>query len=241
MTDMPPDSLRSSEPPQRRIPVIGVVGGIGSGKSAVARWVADQTNAMVIDADQLGHRALHLESVKSALRQRFGGGIFDERDEVSRGALAKRVFGDTDQLRQARHDLEQIVHPAIERQVMELIATAEQERRDAVLLDAAVLFEAGWQNRCDAVVFVDAPDDVRQRRVAARSGWSPAELQRRESSQLGLAEKRRLSDLVISNAADDLRGGRELLDFLHRGWGLCCKPLSNTSQQSQDSSELLPP
>ena len=241
MTAMPPDSFRSNAPPQRRIPVIGVVGGIGSGKSAVARWVADQTNAMVIDADQLGHRALHLETVKSALRERFGGGIFDERDDVSRGALAKRVFGDTDQLRQARHDLEQIVHPAIERQVMDLIAKAEQERRDAVLLDAAVLFEAGWQNRCDAVVFVDAPVDVRQRRVAARSGWSPAELQRRESSQLGLAEKRRLSNRVISNAADDSRGGQELLDFLCEGWGLCCKPLSNSSQQSQDSSELLPP
>ena len=241
MTDMPPDSLRSSEPPQRRIPVIGVVGRIGSGKSAVARWVADQTNAMVIDADQLGHRALQLESVKSDLRERFGDGIFDERDEVSRGALAKRVFGDTDQLRQARHDLEQIVHPAIERQVLDLIAKAEQERCDAVLLDAAVLFEAGWQNRCDAVVFVDAPDDVRQRRVAARSGWSPEELQRRESSQLGLAEKRQLSNFVLSNAADDSQGGQELLEFLCRGWGVCCKPLSNSSQQSQDSSEFLPP
>ncbi len=238
---MPPDSPRSTEPSQRRIPVIGVVGGIGSGKSAVARWVADQSNALVIDADQLGHRALRLEAVKSALRQRFGGEIFDERNEVQRSALAKRVFGDGDQLRQARRDLERIVHPAIERQVLELIAKAEQEQRDAVLLDAAVLFEAGWQNRCDAVVFVDAPDDVRQRRVAARSGWSPAELQRRESSQLGLAEKSRLSNRVISNADDDSRGGQELLDFLCEGWGICCKPPSNTSQQSHGSTEFLPP
>ena len=229
---MLPNSLPSPEPSPRRIPVIGVVGGIGSGKSAVTRWVAEQSNVAVIDADQLGHQALRFEAVKSALRERFGDEIFDERGEVQRGALARRVFGDGDQQRQARHDLERIVHPAIEQQIVDSIAQAEHDRREAVLLDAAVLLEAGWQNRCDAVVFVEAPDDVRQRRVASRRGWSPAELQKRESSQLGLAEKKQRSSFVVSNAADDSQGGRELLDFLCTGWGICCKPLSNSSQQS---------
>jgi dephospho-CoA kinase len=229
---MPADPFQSADPSQRRIPVIGVVGGIGSGKSAVTRWVAERCNVLVVDADQLGHQALRFDDVKSALRQRFGDGIFDESGEVRRGALARCVFGDSDQQRAARHDLERIVHPVIERQAVELIDQAAREGREAVLLDAAVLFEAGWQNRCDAVVFVEAPDDVRQRRVAARNGWSPAELRRRESSQLGLKEKRERSDRIISNATDDSLGGQELLDFLCRDRGVCCKPLSNSSQQS---------
>ena len=224
-------SLDSPSSP-RRIPVIGVIGGIGSGKSAVTRWVADRANVVVSDADQLGHQALRMENVKSALRRRFGETIFDEQGEVRRGALARLVFGEASGQQEARHDLEQIVHPAIEQQLVELIAQSEQQGREAVLLDAAVLLEAGWQRRCDAVVFVDAPDEVRQRRVAIRSGWSLDELRRRESSQLGLVEKRLRSDIVISNVTDDDAGGQELLDFLYSRGVICCKPLSDSSQQA---------
>lgn len=229
MTSNSPNLFQSSE---HRIPVIGIIGGIGSGKSAVTKWVAEHANVAMIDADQLGHQALRFDDVKKSLRQRFGQSIFDEQGEIRRGTLAKQVFGDGEGYKSARRDLERIVHPAIEQQIVDLIAQAVREQRQAVLLDAAVLLEAGWQNRCDAVVFVDAPDDVRLRRVAARNGWTLEELHRRESSQLGLAEKKRLSHFIISNAADDSQGGRELLDFLCRSWGDCCKPLSNPSQQS---------
>ena len=210
------NSIKPPASAHRRIPVIGIIGGIGSGKSAVARWVAERANVAVIDADQLGHQALRFDTVKSALRQRFGQSIFDEQGEVRRSELATHVFGNGDQQRLAKLDLEQIVHPAIEQQIVDAIAAAEREQRDAVLLDAAVLLEAGWQNRCDAVVFVDAPDEVRHRRVAARNGWSLEELRRRESSQMGLAEKQQQCNFVISNASDDSKGGQELLDFL---WG----------------------
>jgi dephospho-CoA kinase len=216
---------------QHRIPVVGIVGGIGSGKSAVTKWVAAKANVMVIDADKLGHEALTLDSVKSALRQRFGDVVFDQSGDISRGALARVVFGNTPEHLVARQDLEGISHPAIEARVVQLINQAELEGREAVLLDAAVLFEAGWQRQCDAVVFVDASDNVRQRRVAARSGWSQEELRRRESSQLPLVEKKRLSNVVISNESDDSHGGQELLDFLCRSWSIGCKQLPNSSKQ----------
>ncbi|MBS0202767.1 MAG: dephospho-CoA kinase [Planctomycetes bacterium] len=216
----------------RRIPVIGIVGGIGSGKSEVTRWVARHANVTTIDADLVGHQVLRWDTVKAALRQRFGQEIFDSVGEIQRGALARRVFGDGPSFQAARHDLERIVHPAIEQQIVDVIAAAAREERDAVLLDAAVLLEAGWQKRCDAVVFVDAPDDVRLSRVSARSGWSLEELQKRESSQLPLSTKKQRSNLVISNAADDSRAGEQLLDFLLRMRGNCCKPLPNPSQQS---------
>lgn len=224
--------MNTTVPSTPHIPVIGVIGGIGSGKSAVTRWVAEHANVLRIDADQMGHVALRMGNVKQSLQQRFGDDILDESGEIRRGVLAQRVFGDSEDQKTARHDLEQIVHPAIEQQIVDAIADGVKQGCEAVLLDAAVLLEAGWRRRCDAVVFVDAPDDVRERRVAARNGWSLAELQRREASQLGLSDKRNKSDIVISNEADDDRGGQELLDFLFRNWGICCKPLSNSSQQS---------
>lgn len=215
-----------------RIPVIGIIGGIGSGKSSVAKWVAKNANVTVIDADQLGHRALECDDVKTALRTRFGDEIFDSAGAVRRSALAHLVFGEGEQFRQARTDLERVLHPAIELRVIDEIAQAERDQQEAVLLDAAVLLEAGWRKRCDAVVFVDAPLEVRQRRVALRNGWTADELQRREQSQLGIEAKKLQSNVVISNTKDNSEAGEELLEFLHRTWGICCKPLSNSSQQS---------
>lgn len=229
---MHPQTSKPLSPNSHGIPVIGIIGGIGSGKSTVARWAANHANLAVLDADQMGHQALKLQPVKAALGQRFGQSIFDESGEVNRSALAKMVFGNSDVSRLARRDLEQIVHPAIEEQVVDAINKAVTDGREAVLLDAAVLLEADWQKRCNAVVFVDVSDEVRYRRVAARSGWSLDELHKRESSQLDLSEKRRRSDVVISNETDDSQGGQELLAFLCRTWGLGCKPLSNPSKQS---------
>lgn len=237
MTDQSAGASRSY---RNRIPVVGIVGGIGSGKSAIVRWVASQSNIHVIDADQLGHEVLLAADVKVALRRQFGDDIFDSHGEVQRGVLARRVFGDSEKHRAERHDLEQIVHPEIERRIVDEIARAEQSGSEAVLLDAAVLLEAGWQQQCDAVVFVDAPDDVRRQRVQRRSGWTAEELHRRETSQLSLSEKRKHSDAVVSNAGEVSDGGKQLLNFL-RGCGVfSCKPPSESSQQSV-TSEYLPP
>lgn len=215
-----------------RIPVIGIIGGIGSGKTSVARWVSNHANVKTIDADQLGHEALESPEIQRALRRQFGEEIFDEAGNIRRSALARLVFGEGQRFRQARTQLEQVLHPAIEQRVIDAIDQAARDNQEAVLLDAAVLLEAGWRRRCDAVVFVDAPLDVRQRRVALRNGWTVDELHRREQSQLGIDEKKQRSDIIISNAADDSKAAEELLEFLHRSWGVCCKPLSNPSQQS---------
>lgn len=223
-----------------RIPVVGIVGGIGSGKSAVARWVGSGANVRVIDADRLGHEALLATDVKSALRQQFGDDIFDSQGEVQRGILSRRVFGDSEQHRAERHCLEQIVHPEIERRIADEIARAEQDGNEAVLLDAPVLLEAGWQRQCDAVVFVDAPDEVRRHRVQQRSGWTAEELRRREASQLSLPEKRKCSDAVVSNAGEVSDGGQQLLNFLRGRCVISCKPSPESSQQSA-TSEIFPP
>jgi dephospho-CoA kinase len=205
---------RASTSSPRPIPVIGVVGGIGSGKSAVARHVATLANVLVIDADRLGHEALLDTDVKHALRQQFGEGIFDAADEVNRRSLARSVFGEEASHRSARHTLEQIVHPRIEQKISQQISDATASGREAVLLDAAVLLEAGWRHLCDAVVFVDTDEDLRLERVQQRSGWSFEELRRREASQLSLPEKRSQADVVISNNGSVDVAGRQFLNFL---------------------------
>ncbi len=218
------NELASEVTAARRIPVIGVVGGIGSGKSAVAREVATLANVHVVDADRLGHEALLDSDVKRALRRQFGETIFDATGEVDRRVLARCVFGDGASHRTARHALEQIVHPEIARRIAGEIARAEAAGQEAVLLDAAVLIEAGWRRLCDAVVFIDAPEDLRLKRVQQRSGWTLEELHRREASQLSLPEKRGQCDAVIANATDVAESGRQFVNFLRGRWSVSCKP-----------------
>ncbi|MFQ5735171.1 MAG: dephospho-CoA kinase, partial [Planctomycetaceae bacterium] len=195
----------------------GLVGGIGSGKSAVARWLADRCNLTLIDGDEIGHAALNLPGVKSQLSTRFGQAVFDETGEIDRSALARQVFGTTPVQKQARHDLESIVHPHIRSTISETIRRARTSNGvTGVLLDAAVLLEAGWQDVCDCVVFVDASDAVRRQRVAEGRGWNGEDLARRESSQLPLDEKRRRADFIIANNSTVESAGRQLEKILNR-------------------------
>ena len=200
--------------PNKRIPVIGIVGGIGSGKTAVAEWVGARTNSVVINADTLGHEALRSAPVKQSLCERFGRDILGPDAEIVRAALAKKVFGESPDLRSARRDLEQIVHPEIGRRIQEQIASAAAENREAVFLDAAVMLEAGWRPMCDCLVFIDTPDAIRLARVQQRSGWSEQELEKREASQLSLHDKRERADLIITNDRDLATAGQQLLDRL---------------------------
>ena len=202
-----------------RIPLIGVVGGVGSGKSAVAKWVSTHAPVAVIDADKLGHEALLSVSVKAELKARFGDEIFDSAGNIVRAKLANRVFGVDSNHRVARRDLERIVHPEISRQIAAEVLIASEQRAEAVLLDAAILLEAGWRELCELVVFIETPAEMRLQRVQTHRGWTKAELQRREESQWDLSRKRQESDLVIVNDRQLEYAGKQLLDCLiARNW-----------------------
>lgn len=201
----------------RTVPVIGLVGGIGSGKSSLACWLAARRNVLVADGDEAGHRALEESSVKQQIRQRFGDTVFDEKGEVSRAALGRLVFGSTVEARRARSDLEGIVHPRIRETFRGLIREARASGDvEAVILDAAVLLEAKWDELCDAVVFVDAPYSQRLQRVAENRGWDERELALRESSQLPLDVKRTAADATIKNSDTVDRAGAHLEHIFER-------------------------
>jgi len=177
--------------------VIGIAGGIASGKSLVAKQFAE-LGAIVLDADRAGHQVLREEKVKNQVRDRFGQSVFNNHGEVDRSALAKIVF-DPESGPAWLKKLEEITHPRIRRLLEQQIEAVRCSEKLAVVLDAAVMFESGWKDFCDVIVFVDVPRDVRERRAEMR-GWPSGELQRREAAQIPPEEKRRQSNYCIDNS-----------------------------------------
>lgn len=184
------------------LPIIGIVGGIGSGKSSVARQLGATRNLLILDGDRVGHQLFEDPAILKEIHKRFGDDVIDaDSDTVNRKALARLVFGESSEHHQALADLESILHPRIRSEFQARIHKANQgKKHEAVILDAALLLEAGWQTLCTTVVFIDTPLDVRQQRVVDNRGWSVDELQRRESNQLSIEQKKKLSNHTIDNS-----------------------------------------
>jgi dephospho-CoA kinase len=179
----------------QNIPVIGITGGIGAGKSTVAR-ILGQLGALVIDSDAVAHDELRSPEVVEAIRTMWGSEVCPPGGEINRALLGQKVFADPIELRK----LEDLLYPRINRRRREIIAEeASQNGVRVVVLDAPKLYEAGVDKECDAVIFVDADEDVRLWRVSQSRGWSPAELARREKMQIPLDKKRAMADYVVVN------------------------------------------
>ena len=181
-----------------RIPILGLIGGIGSGKSLAAGEFVKQ-GGYLIAGDALGHEALRDEEIKRRVVERFGPGVLDENGVVQRRKLGTIVFGDSAELRA----LEAIVFPFIGKRIREEIPKAGAAMAGAakfIVLDAAVMMEAGWDHNCDRIIYVDAPADVRRRRLLEKRGWSEMEIEARAKSQLPVEDKRRRADFVIDNS-----------------------------------------
>lgn len=176
--------------------MIGIVGGIGSGKSAVARAL-EARGFLVAHSDQMGRAALEDSTIKARLVERWGDGVLNDAGQVDRSAVAGIVFADASQ----RRWLEAQTHPWIEAKRRALFASAPAGTPGFVI-DAPLLIEAGLHRECDLVIFVDAPREQRWQRVQASRGWDEAELARREESQLPLDVKRAAADYVVVNDGD---------------------------------------
>ena len=196
-------------------PIIGVVGGIGSGKSFVAGLLAER-GGWLIPADQLGHEALLHEPCKRALVARWGNRILKPTGDIDRRALGAIVFADEAE----RKALEAVVFPYIDERIHAEIAKANASpHAKFTILDAAILLETGWDQHCDKIVFVDTPRAERLKRLQSQRGWTEAELDRREAAQMPLDEKRRRADAVLNNAGEPSSLDAEI-DRMLRGWGI---------------------
>lgn len=201
-------SAKIATPADRFIPVISLQGGVGSGKSHLSRLLAESfrtanpgREVVVIDADAVGHQVLRKGPVKQAIRARFGEGVFTSGGDVDRSQLGRLVFGRDDSSNQARRDLEAIVHPLIRDELSSQISQARSRPEvAAIVLDAAILIEAGWKDICDVLIFLDTPLDQRLRQVSANRSWTESQLKSREESQLGLEIKRAACHYVTNNS-----------------------------------------
>ena len=182
----------------RRKPIIGVAGGVGSGKSFAATILAEM-GCLVIRSDDLAKSAYTRDDVKSSLRLWFGDRVFHPDGVVDRKAMAREIFEDPIQRQRVESLTHRIVREAREKIMQD---HADDSAVLAFVWDTPLLFETGLNLKCDAVVFVDAPAEVRFARVGQNRAWDLEEWARRENLQLPLDKKQDLSHYVVNNTAD---------------------------------------
>ncbi|RRK09886.1 dephospho-CoA kinase [Lactiplantibacillus garii] len=175
--------------------IIGLTGGIASGKSTVAGMLAE-AGLPIVDADKIAWQVEGPHQPTTAkIAAHFGPQTLLADGSLNRPWLGKRVFDDP----QALAELTAITSLPIQYAMLKAIVAAGQSHPAAVILDVPLLFESGWQHICDQVVVVTAPEAVIRKRLMARNHLNQADAQARMDSQLPLSTKVRRADVVINN------------------------------------------
>jgi len=181
-------------------PVIGLTGGIAAGKTTVSARLAE-LGAHIIDADRIGHEIIApgapaYDPVVAA----FGREILAPDGSIDRRKLGARVFSGPEQLKR----LNGISHPIMARRMADEIAAVRArrpaERPRLIVLDAAILLEAGWERLCDAVWTVEAAPEAALARLMARNGLTEDQARRRLEAQWSNAERARRAQRVVANS-----------------------------------------
>jgi len=181
-----------------RKPIIGILGGVGSGKSTVADEFA-KLGCKVIDADKIAHKLLDKKTVQDRIVALFGKNILDSSGKIDRKKLADIVFADADKL----SSLNKIVHPFVLGRAEELIERYNRQNQvKAIVLDMPLLVEVGWAKRCDKLIFVDCGRQLRIDRAKKLGIFGENQLKIRENFQISLDNKANIADNMIDNNSD---------------------------------------
>ena len=175
--------------------VIGITGGIGSGKSTVARLLSAKYDIPLIDADKLSKQATEDIDIKNKIREEFGQKCFDKDFNLIRNVVAELIFSDVLKVEK----LNSIIHPYVRNEFKKLIKYYE-ENNDYVLYDVPLLFEARLEKDVDFIVLVYLDYDTRINRLVNR-GMTKDDAVNRISKQISLDDKIKLSDLIVYNNA----------------------------------------
>ena len=192
--------------------VIGLTGGIGTGKSEAARQL-EELGALIISADQVGHEAytVNTEAWEQVVAT-FGNGILQDDKEIDRRKLGGIVFSDPSQLKK----LNQIMHPRMARIVSDKIEAFRGQGVDTVVVEAALLFEAGWDSLVEEVWVTDASEEIIIGRLRERNGLSEEEAKKRINSQMDRMERIGRSDFVINNSGNMAELGTTIKELWDR-------------------------
>ena len=180
--------------------VIGITGGIGSGKSVVTKLLYSKFNAAVIDTDTIGHEVV--EAGKSTYKQvvaSFGQEVLADDNSIDRKKLGNIVFGNNELLLK----LNNIIHPAVELEVDRKIAEFKKKKYNYIALETALLIKVGYNIKCDKIWFVYADRDVRLKRLYDNRGMNKEQAMKIFESQNSEKEFRSIADDVIDNSGTE--------------------------------------
>jgi dephospho-CoA kinase len=179
-------------------PIIGILGGIGSGKSTVAVAFGN-AGCAVIDADAIAHSLLEREDVRARLIDVMGAGILNSNGLIDRSLLAQVAFGQPETLK----FLTNVLHPLVLERTETLIEVYwGQPDVRGIVLDMPLLLEVGWENRCDFLVFVDCSEENRQSRIEKNKKIDLQQLEIRENFQISLDKKKEKAHYRVNNNSD---------------------------------------
>jgi len=200
-------------------PIIGILGGICSGKSTVAAEFA-KLGCKVIDADKIVHKLLDKKDIKDKIVRLFGGAVLDSAGKIDSKKLAGIVFADTEKL----SSLNKIIHPLVLAQAERLIEKYNRQKQvKAIVLDMPLLAEVGWDKRCDKLIFVDCERQLRLNRAKKKEFFDENQLKIRENSQISLDKKVAIADNSIDNNSCFSALARQVSDIfscIMDKWGL---------------------
>ena len=180
---------------KQRVKVIGIAGGIASGKSTIAKML-ESLGADVIDADKICHQLINTKDIAQEITKRWGSHIQDNHGKIKRRALAEIVFSDREKV----SALNSIIHPKAIEQIKSRIAKLKNDAATkAIVLDVALLVESNLVDICDITLFVDSKKSKCETRVQDSRKWPLDELTKRERFQGLLPQKRDIADVIINN------------------------------------------
>ena len=179
-------------------PIIGILGGIGSGKSTVAACFAE-LGCVVIDADAIAHEILDEADISAKLIDRWGTEVLDSKGVVKRDKVAEHVFDSEEEL----DFLNAIVHPRVLERVETMIDTYQSDSDiSGIVLDMPLLMEVGWEKKCYFLIFVNCSEEKRWERIAKNPKIDIEQLKKRENFQISLDKKKEKAHYVVSNNSD---------------------------------------
>ena len=178
--------------------IIGLTGGIGTGKSTVSAYLA-QKGCKIIDADLISHQMTEAGSPCLAeIRDAFGADVFLRDGNLDRKKVGRLVFADATK----KKTLEQIITRRVIEKTLRILQDCRAQQEDLVVLDAPLLFECGMQRYTDETWLVVCRTETRLRRIAARDGLAEEDIQKRIANQMSTEQKEKLADYIIDNSRD---------------------------------------
>ncbi|MDR4499184.1 MAG: dephospho-CoA kinase [Candidatus Scalindua sp.] len=189
--------------------VIGITGGVASGKSTVAKMLLS-LGAQVIDADKICHQLMNNEEIKIAIAKRWANSVLDKQGKIDRRILAKIVFRDKRELLA----LNKIIHPKAIKQIKNQIRELTiRGKTNVVVIDAALLVETNLTQLCDKILFISTDRKICEKRAKKNRDWPLCEVEKRERFQVSLKDKKNNADSIIDNGRSKTNTFKQVKGF----------------------------